>query len=346
MDIQTLKNTIDDFNEEELFYQQYFLAKKNKSLYKRFMEEFNLDYVLTHHLMIPEFPETIPEQFEDSFFLDLTNDKSIGVVKHNRYTPAIEHTHTFFELIYVYKGTCKQKINLEEIHLRTGDICIIPPGVKHNVEVFDDSIILNILMRKSTLHDIFSNFLSSPNILSSFFLNNIYSQKAIDYIIFHTENDLDMKEKFIYMLWEMENKNVYYFQMISNTIMLIFGSLIRYYVESAEMKTFNEKTDLQRVTILQYLHENYATVTLEDIAEKLHYSNEYTSKIIKNITGHNFTRLLQQIRIEKAKSLLVDTNMTVSNITAHIGYDTPEHFIRTFKKIVGMTPTEFRKKAH
>lgn len=71
-----------------------------------------------------------------------------------------------------------------------------------------------------------------------------------------------------------------------------------------------------------------------------------SSKIIKNITGYKFTQLLQQIHIEIAQSLLVDTNMAISNITSHIGYDTPEHFIRTFKKIIRMTPTQFRKKAH
>ena len=45
--------------------------------------------------------ETIPEVFEDSFFFDLSNNDSIVVQKHERYSPAIEHSHTFFEITYI-----------------------------------------------------------------------------------------------------------------------------------------------------------------------------------------------------------------------------------------------------
>ncbi len=343
MELSRLKNDVFQLNDEEQFYRKYYFAKQQQYSLEKFIAEIDINYVLQHNLMIPEIKETIPPQFEDSFFLDISDDKSIGIVKHNRYTPAIEHSHTFFEMIYIYSGSCNQKINGQEIHLRSGDICVVPPGITHNIEVFDDSIVINVLMRKSTLHNIFFNFLRTPNILSAFFLNNIYSKNGNDYIIFHSGNDQDLKEKFIYMLWETENKDVYYYQMISNTIMLIFGALIRYYEKSVETPTFTHKSDVQRFAILQYIQANYTTVRLEDIADHFHYSTEYTSKLIKSTTGYTYTKILQQIRIEKSQVLLQDTNMTVSDISSHIGYETTEHFIRTFKKIIGMTPTEYRR---
>lgn len=343
MDIKTLKTEIYQMNDEEQFYRKYFYAKQQEYSLQKFLAEIDISYVIRHNLMIPEIKETIPPRFEDSFFLDITDNKSIGIIKHNRYTPVIAHSHTFFEMIYVYSGSCKQKISQNTISLSTGDICIIPPGITHTVEVFDESIIINVLMRKSTLHNIFFNFLRTPNILSAFFLNNIYSKNGNDYIIFHSGNDNDLKEKFIYMLWETMSKNLYYYQMISNTIMLIFGLLIRNYERSVEMPTFTQKSDVQRFALLQYIQDNFTTVKLEHVAERFHYTPEYTSKLIKQATGHTFTQILQQVRLERAQVLLQDTNLTIADISNQIGYETTEHFIRTFKKCLNVTPTEYRR---
>lgn len=343
MDIETLKTEIYRMNDDELFYRKYFYARQQEYSLKKFLSEIDINYVIQHNLMIPEIKETIPPRFEDSFFLDISDNKSIGIVKHNRYTPAISHSHTFFELIYVYSGTCRQQINQNLISLSTGDICIIPPNITHTVEVFDESIILNVLMRKSTLHNIFFNFLRTPNILSAFFLNNIYSNNVNDYIIFHSGNDIDLREKFIYLLWETLSKNLYYYQMISNTIMLIFGLLIRNYERSVEMPTFTHKKDVQRFALIQYVQDNFTHIKLANVAERFHYTPEYTSKLIKQTTGHTFTYILQQIRIERAQVLLQDTNMTIASIGNQIGYETTEHFIRTFKKFLHITPSEYRR---
>ena len=77
------------------------------------------------------------------------------VQKHNRYSPAIVHSHTFFELVYIYDGTCKQTISEQTISMKTGDFCVVPPGVDHSISVFDDSIVINIMLRRSTLHSMF-----------------------------------------------------------------------------------------------------------------------------------------------------------------------------------------------
>lgn len=333
-------------NEDELFYKKYYYAKQQEYSLKKFLSEIDMNYVRKNNILIPELPETIPQLFEDSFFFDVKDDKSIEVQKHNRYAPPIKHSHTFFELLYVYNGSCKQNINSKNITLHTGDICIIPPNITHTIEVFDESIIINVLMRKSTLHNIFFNFLRIPNILSAFFLNNIYSKNGNDYIIFHSGSDSDLKEKFVYMLWESVSKNMYYYQMISNTIMMIFGLLIRNYEKSVELPTFTHKSDVQRFALLQFIQDNYSSVTLDDIAERFHYTPEYTSKLIKSTTGFNFTQILQQVRIERAQVLLQDTNLSIADIGNQVGYDTTEHFIRTFKKLIHSTPAEYRRNGY
>ena len=343
MNTQKLDQVIHDYNDEEEFYRDYYYAKQQEYSLQKFLNEIDMDFIYKRHLMIPEINETIPPIFEDYFFLDINDDKSIGVVKHNRFTPSVAHSHNFFEVIYVYEGQCSHKIGSAKVDLRYGDICIIPPGITHTIEVFDDSIVLNVLIRKLTLHDIFFNFLRTPNVLTEYFLGNMYTQNGNDYIIFHTGNDPDLKQKFLYMLSEANNKDIYYYQMISNTLMLIFGILIRNYASSVELPTFNHKTDVQRYAILTMIQDNYADITLDDIAERLHYTKEYTSKLIRTTTGMNFSDIQRQIRMEKAKLLLKDTSMSIADIGFEVGYKATEHFVRTFKKTYNETPNQYRR---
>ena len=83
---------------------------------------------------------------------------------------------------------------------------------------------------------------------------------------------------------------------------------------------------------------------LEEIAEQFHFSKEYTSRLIKSSTGRTFTQIHRNIRMNKATTLLANTNITINSIAEEIGYLNPEHFNRTFKKVYGMSPGDYRKK--
>lgn len=344
MDYDALQTDIYRMNDDELFYKKYYYARQQEYSLKEFLATLNMNNIRKRNLMIPELPETIPPRFEDSFFFDPATNPSVVTVRHNRYTPSILHEHTFFEIVYVYDGSCKQTISNNKITLSTGDLCIIPPGIKHDISVFDDtSVILNCLVKKSTLHNIFFNFLNNANILSTFFLNNIYSESGNNYIIFHTGNDHEIHRGFLYTYWESINQTLYFDQMISYTLLLIFGLLIRLYERSVELPVFTKKTDVQRFALLQFIQDNYKNISLDDVAERFNYTPEYASKLIKKTTGLTFTQILQQVRIEKAQVLLHDTNMTIANIANEVGYENTEHFIRTFKNKMHMTPTEYRR---
>lgn len=344
MDYEALQTDIYRMNDDELFYKKYYYARQQEYSLKEFLATLNMNDIRKRNLMIPELPETIPPRFEDSFFFDPATNPSIVTVRHNRYTPSILHEHTFFEIVYIYDGSCKQTISNNKITLSTGDLCIIPPGIKHDISVFDDtSVILNCLVKKSTLHNIFFNFLNNANILSTFFLNNIYSESGNNYIIFHTGNDHEIHRGFLYTYWESINQTLYFDQMISYTLLLIFGLLIRLYERSVELPVFTKKTDVQRFALLQFIQDNYKNISLDDVAERFNYTPEYASKLIKKATGLTFTQILQQVRIEKAQVLLHDTNMTIANIANEVGYENTEHFIRTFKNKMHMTPTEYRR---
>lgn len=342
MDIHELVHQLYIFNESELFYKEQHDAREIGKI-NEFIAEQDLNDVIKKHYLIPEVKETIPLEFLDSYLFD-TNDKdSIVAQKHNRYSPPIKHTHTFFELAYVYDGTCIQTINNETVKMKRGDLCIIPPGVSHSILALDDGIIINIMLRRGTLHRMFFSFLNNKNILSSFFLNNIYTKRLNDYIIFHSGLDDQLRSSFVWMLKESIDKDDYYYQCITNTLLLDFYIIIRNYSNTAQMPQNIDKNDEQRYAIMQYIQDNYKDITLSKIADNFGYSNEYISHLTKNLLGTTYSELVKKVRIERSQDLLANTTLTIANIAEAIGYDTSEHYIRQFKKFTGMTPTSFRK---
>lgn len=342
MDQNTIQGKLYELNEFEIFYRKYYYARQQEYSLKKFLAELDMDYVRKNHLLIQELPETIPLCYEDQW--SFAPSQNIACTKHNCYSPAIFHEHTFFELIYVYDGKCTQVINKTSLSIRTGDLCIIPPGVKHSISVFDESIILDILVRKNTLENLFFNFLRDDNILSMFFINSIYSQNVNDYIVFHSGDDFHIKTATSFLLYENINRESYWQHMMTNTLMNVFSLLLRSYSTSVELPVITKKVDAQRFAIIRFIQENYTEINLVDIAERFHYTPEYTSKLIKEATGMTFKQILQKIRLERAESLLIDSNLTIQNICHQVGYENVEHFIRTFRKVNHMTPTEFRRR--
>ena len=100
--------------------------------------------------------------------------------------------------------------------------------------------------------------------------------------------------------------------------------------------------DERLIKMMNFIHANYQTVTLDDMAEHFHLSEPYISKYIHEKSGRTFVEQVTNIRMKKAKTLLKNGSMTVENIAFSIGYQNVEHFNRTFKKLYDMTPVEFR----
>ncbi len=97
--------------------------------------------------------------------------------------------------------------------------------------------------------------------------------------------------------------------------------------------------------ILHYINHNYASnITLENIAPLFGYNSSYLGKIFSKKMGENFNSYVDHIRIEKSKELLLKEDMKVYSIAEKVGYRNVDYFHIKFKKYVGQSPAEFRKK--
>lgn len=100
------------------------------------------------------------------------------------------------------------------------------------------------------------------------------------------------------------------------------------------------------VEALEYIHSNYSKqILLEDVASHVNLHPVYLSRLFKSEIRKTFKRVLTEIRIEKAKKLLVSNlDSKVYEISEMIGYEKPRYFSSLFKSMTGLTPLEYREK--
>lgn len=96
--------------------------------------------------------------------------------------------------------------------------------------------------------------------------------------------------------------------------------------------------------VLEYVSDNYdKPLKLEQVAQQVYITPAYLGIIFKKETGKNFTAYLTDLRMEKAKELLLDVRININEITFKVGYNNVRYFSRIFKENVGITPKEYRK---
>ena len=95
---------------------------------------------------------------------------------------------------------------------------------------------------------------------------------------------------------------------------------------------------------IQFIQENYSRpLKLADAAEKAGLSSAYFSTVFKKETGKSFSEYLTDLRVERAKELLGDRDVRISEVCEIVGYPDPNYFSKIFRKAVGMSPEKYRK---
>lgn len=252
--------------------------------------------------------------------------------------PVVEHTCTFFEMIYVLSGACPCRINQNVEWMYPGDLYILPPAAQRSVHTDDEGRILRIMIQPAAFMDIFPGILSGQNPLSNFLKRSIYQNNGERYLVFHTQQEEYVHRTILDMLNEMNDIDEYTDKIIAGMLLTLFGRLLRTHKDF--VKSSHEDARIHE--ILSLIYDHYNTITLSSLAEHLHYTVPYCSKYLKQHLGSTFSELIRQIRFQKAESLLTHSGMTVTRISKELGYENLENFVRAFKHQYQMTPSQYR----
>lgn len=123
-------------------------------------------------------------------------------------------------------------------------------------------------------------------------------------------------------------------------------------IDNLKIKLFQRKSTEETAepeervinSIVRYMQNHLAEeISLSVLAEEFHFSTQYISQLFKNEIGVNFLAYLTNIRMEKAKKLLLSTSLSIADVSEQSGYSDYRVFTKVFKKSEGITPSQYRR---
>ncbi len=242
------------------------------------------------------------------------------------------HNHKELEIIAMIEGAVDFYIDSACYSLKNNDLLIIPPYCIHRADIKPNTRYDCACFDLSVLWDEkLKNGLESGDITVNDHLSDKYDftaemNKCVRTAIASCETGTPG--------WEMS---------VIGNLSILFGQLkkIGFFVKSSALhnnQAFERK-------VLDYVSEHFfEPLTSSDMSEYLHLNNSYFCRLFKKIFNCSFSEYLIEYRIERAKFDITNSTLSISDIALNTGFNSFSYFSKTFKSIVGTTPSEYRKK--
>lgn len=288
---------------------------------------------------------TDPTISEETLFPE---DKDVFCYLNMPYMVDIPHTHDYFEICYVLKGRCTFLFEGESATLSEGDACIVAPGSGHSLPLEPGCLCLALSVRRSTFDTIFGNLLTQKDLVSLFFRSCLYETRRANYLLLKTANDPLTFHTVQQLTYESNLVDGYANDCAVSLLNLFLARALRSANNAVTLHHYEgySERDFDFALVLQYIQQNYRTVTLSSLAKTFHFSETYLSKLIHKKLNQSFTDVLRTLKMNHAMEYLMNTPMKVSEIAEAVGYDSVDHFSRTFRKVYGVPPQEYKKGRH
>ncbi|MBS6762207.1 MAG: helix-turn-helix domain-containing protein [Clostridium sp.] len=255
------------------------------------------------------------------------------------------HRHDYFEMIYVYKGTRTTQIENQTIHLTEHDICIFDTQCAHlDIRSKSEGIAFYCCITSKMLDSYFLNHLTNKSI-RNFFLIKGTAKSDVSYLKLHAvpEPAKDIEENLAFIFREMESTKPGYERIAQIHTLRILNAFER--SDTTDIYTFSKRLQGNKLfqAVARYIDSHIADISLEKLCDHFHYQADYYGRLIKKNTGLNYAQYVHALKMEKAKNLLVNTDMSVSEILIYLGYQYHSYFYKSFQLETGMSPSEYRK---
>ncbi|GFH96836.1 HTH-type transcriptional activator RhaS [Lachnospiraceae bacterium] len=249
------------------------------------------------------------------------------------------HCHDIAELAFVMSGTGKYRIEGQVYEVGEGDLLFFKPGVHHQA--------LYVPEAEVPATEFFVGFCDVQ----------LPGRESGDVplpgggYILHTSGEL--RQRIFRICSSMEAESAVCWQgryhMLKAYLMQLLLLILKEQspppqaMQGYSFDSVNKKYVVEQ--IVSYFEDHYSDkISLDTIAENMYLSPFYISKIFKSETGDTPIRHLINIRLERARELLLQgSEMSVQEVAAAVGYDDAYHFSKLFKKYYGKSPSQIRK---
>ena len=249
------------------------------------------------------------------------------------------HWHDEFEIIYVKSGFLTVSISGENYIGKPGDAFVVSPGNLH-------------FMGSQTGNVDYFTFLF-PLKYISFRTDDILDDKLLEplnsgHLIINPEIEDTVKEQCeqlieIYGAKKEESQSKITAQIKTKMILLQF--ILELWKRGFIVENDTSGKNTVEKEMVSYIQQNFTgKILLKEFGEQFHLSEKYISRYFKEHFHITISQYVTYLRLEHAKHLLQDTNIPVTEVAMQSGYQNVSYFIRSFKKMYGMSPLKYRNK--
>lgn len=252
-----------------------------------------------------------------------------------------EHTHNFFEIVFIKSGSGLHQINENHYPMLSGDIYIMAPEDSHCATLDKALSIVNILFQPTLFHEkdwLYLKSLPGLNILSNDHNKNNLHKLALSPSHVDTITSLYLKIKA-----ECNQKDPGWEINARNACSEILITMSRAWITYGNQKLQTHLSQGPVSKALQFIYENWnKEIKVNDLAKQVHLSKNYFGELFQNETGMTVQQYINKLKIDHARLLLEDKALNINTIADMVGYQDANYFSRIFKKNYSMTPKEYR----
>lgn len=265
------------------------------------------------------------------------------VVQHYEHGERIEeHSHDFYEIVFVDQGFSMHRVYNDISLLLSGDIFFIPPGVNHQYWRTKNNNVYNCLFYPQILGEDINELNKLP--MMDFLLKDsvdakwskIHLKPDDRYDILVLLKKIIKENKLKQLGWKVRSKALFIDFLVS--LSRAWAS------KGTNSDNSYSGNSIMPYKMLKALELSVtSSVTVEEMAKASGYSSEYFSRIFKQLSGMTPSAYIISMKISASAQLLRDPNLSISKVAELQGFDDVNYFSRLFKKETGKTPTEFKK---
>lgn len=269
-----------------------------------------------------------------------TNPGKLRLIIHTRFTELPFHYDEFISINYVYTGKMIVRFtDGRELMLTQGMMVLMNKGIVHSIRLIDeDDMIFGIQIQTEYMKKELLFGLEGNGIVIDFLLKSVMGEKSdFTYTLFHFDENSSINFIFEEMFCEYLDPSSCGEALIQNYMKILFIQLIR----SSDQHMNNFK-DYKITGMLYFIEEHSRDCTLDMLAAEFGFNPKYISYLLKEKTGKSFMELLTESRMKSVCYLLINTDLSIRDISYACGYSNHTFFYQKFVSIYKMSPKEYR----
>lgn len=232
-----------------------------------------------------------------------------------------------FQLLYIAAGKAHFHFDGKEQIVTAGHMVLYRPKEPQKYEYYGED--------QTEVYWVHFTGGNVTNILRSYGLTD-------DKKVFYCGSGLDYQNLFRSMINELQMCKENYAEMLVMYLRQIFIMLQRYFSNSLKTDNTHVIEEIDKATL--YFNEHYSEdISIDEYAQNNHVSVSWFIRNFKHCTGSTPMQYILSKRIYNAEILLQDSTYNITEISEIVGYDNPLYFSRIFKKVKGLSPSEYRK---